>query len=1073
MRANGAVPREPAGARLARGDAADLGGRRVKGHAIIEAMLLLVALPVLFFLWLATEPAVAAAIGVSLDGPAVDFGAVSPRDGARVAQRAVQLAVQSDVPWHVTVAATGDFRSGADGAMAVPVARLAWRLEGDDGGTWRAVDTVPAIVAEGPGGEGPVLLPLSFRLEVTWDDPPGAAPYSTQLVYTASPGAALTASVAQALPGSAEEPMRCAIGYWVPGEGTVPVRIQVAGPSGSPVRTVLLDHTGGQWHTWVWDGFDEEGRPLPPAGYYYTIFGPESHLLAAGACLPEEEAVGVSPAVVVRVVRDGSDTTVDGRLALAAATEPQQVRGGDWLRLEWTVRNPGTQPVASVRLELDLPGWLRPQAGVERVPLALTPSGRPGYERWALEVGDLPAGGAQSGHVWMAVAPFAPPGVHRLGVTARDPAGQILAEPIEVTVTVVPGHFAAGRLVVQVMPVEAASGVVFRIAGGPRFSVDAQGLITWSAPPGLYVLVPEEDTLPAGWTAPAVPVRLAPGSLTYLAIPLRPSADAATAPHGASAEERGALAVEAEPNGVRLAAAWGTGDSRLELNLDPLRARLDQGTVENAVLRVMLADVLLPLGWPWSEDMALYMSGRRKLGERNHVEAAVMAGPAAFVGADTATTGDLHRAPATEKAMRSYTVPEEAAPLWGLHVLRQEEARALGALWILGTDGDRREEMLGIHGQAQRGLVRIAAQALWRLTLPPSVGGAWGVSAAAPLSGLGYVEAAYRWAAPQFYVPWRKQQAIGGWSMSLRLQPQPGTEWQSSVQVSNAHGPQLDVAGRVGAWEVRQRLVHDGEWRPATSLTLPVGDAWVTVRADGQGPALWSLGGQAGAWTWQVSTGGAEPWEVGLAWQGTGPGHTRVHAGAALRDGAGNLTQRVDAHLALSGFLGVAQWSVELHWQPSDHDSNAGAALGWRMNPAGGQWQEAEIRWQRGRVGETWEARLAHRRSLGPGKDVTGQLLLRRASRDGAGGLNSGQVSWQWTRPIADGWRSLTELGWSVQSPDSGGFVQAGGELGWGVARDMDAGWRWAAGWRWSTGSGAGGGPFVRVEHVLGAVSGN
>src|SRR5690606_41795848 len=62
--------------------------------------------------------ALAAAIGVSLDGFTVDFGSVSPLDGPRVVRRAVQLAVEADVPWHVTVAAAGDFASEAAGTPA-------------------------------------------------------------------------------------------------------------------------------------------------------------------------------------------------------------------------------------------------------------------------------------------------------------------------------------------------------------------------------------------------------------------------------------------------------------------------------------------------------------------------------------------------------------------------------------------------------------------------------------------------------------------------------------------------------------------------------------------------------------------------------------------------------------------------------------------------------------------------------------------------------------------------------------------------------------------------------------------
>lgn len=458
------------------------------------AVLLLAAGPVLLGSGgpLEVEPAAAASIGVGVDGMTIDFGPVSPKDGPRVISRAVQLVVESDGPWQMTVAAASDLVNDDPAVPPLPAARLEWALDAPGGPKWRPLATEPAVVAAGPGGPAPSLVALSLRLTVGWDDPPAATPYRTTLVYTASPGATLAASFARALPGAPGDPVRYAIGYWVPGDGPVPVRVHLARETGETVRTAVLTQTGGRWHTWEWDGRDDAGRPLPPGSYYYTVVGPDGRVLAAGLCYPPEAAYPPAGAFQVRML--SSSAAEEPRLRLETAADPGQVAGGDWLRLDWTLTNPGSRAVAGVVLDVELPAGWQPMGGAgsgDAAGGAFTAAARGsdghaagGRARWTAPVGTLAPGESRTGHLWVAVAPGTPAGTHRLSFQARSVAsGRPLSDAVSVPVAVVTGSFDAGRLVARVVwpgspggsgaagePAgrSGPAGVGLRVLGGPR-----------------------------------------------------------------------------------------------------------------------------------------------------------------------------------------------------------------------------------------------------------------------------------------------------------------------------------------------------------------------------------------------------------------------------------------------------------------------------------------------------------------------------------------------------------------------------------------------------------------------------
>ncbi|HEY8416568.1 MAG TPA: hypothetical protein VIK93_00880, partial [Limnochordales bacterium] len=446
-------------------------------------------------------------------------------------RRAVQLAIESDEPWQLTLAAAGDFVTDAPGFRPVPAARLQWVVEDGSEPEWQPVALDPVVVAAGPGGEGQALVALSFRLDVGWDAA-ATTPYQTALVFTAAPGAALAASFAQPLSTGPGEAPRCLIGYWVPGEGPATVRIRMSDETGEPLREAVVQQVGGRWHTWEWDGRDHAGQPLAPALYYYTVTGDDERILAAGVCAPPDGLASWSSDLQVQVL--SAAALGEPALRLEAKAHPQRVSGGDWLRLDWTLENIGPSVLHPVKLTVDLPqGWqpvgLAAEVLHDDPGAAGTPA--PGTRRWFIPVDQLEPGTVLQGHVWVAVAPGTRPGEYHLRAAAiASASGMQVSASTNVPVTVAPGPFESGRLVARVVvgnadrggagSVPSPTGIAFQVLGGPRLEADAAGVASWTGPPGLYLLIPDAATVPPGWWAPTVPFRLTPGAITYVEVPL-------------------------------------------------------------------------------------------------------------------------------------------------------------------------------------------------------------------------------------------------------------------------------------------------------------------------------------------------------------------------------------------------------------------------------------------------------------------------------------------------------------------------------------------------------------------------
>lgn len=564
--------------------------------------------------------------------------------------------------------------------------------------------------------------------------------------------------------------------------------------------------------------------------------------------------------------------------------------------------------------------------------------------------------------------------------------------------------------------------------------------------------MPEAGTLPAGWHAQAIPVRLQAGALTYVEIPLVPAGDAGPEPAGTRA-----FAAEAGPGGMGAAAVLKDPGGVHELELY-YRNPGDQPTVEqvpwDSADLSPAADVLLPLGWPWSGPVDLYVAAHQWRGARDGLHGAVIAG------------GPSARA-------------------WGLQLVNRRPTWAAGLLWRHEGDDEGGADVASAHWQVERGRTRLAAQGLWQAgtsgSWPPA---AWGVAATAPLGHSWHMEGAYRWADPALSAPWLEGVPAPGWTVGVGWRSESGAEWRTALGITTGPGVDWEVAGRVGPWHVRQGLVAGGAWRPATSIgvQVPGTGLWLGLRAEEQAPLGWQLGGRAGKWTWSLHGGDAARGEARLGWQGTGPlaTHWRIQATASAAAGTGSQ--------APSGILSRLGWRLDWErpgddgsgwqgrwlWRPHDPDVTAAAAVGWRSPWTGdSRWCEGEILWEREAAGEAWEARLGGRWPWGDEGELAGQLLVRRAWRAGPGVLYTGQVSLAGARRLAGAWHGLGGLRWWTQWSDAGGLGGTGAELELGLSRELGSGWRLSAGWRWPLGPEPdGGGPFARVEWRPAAGSG-
>ncbi|MBO8142098.1 MAG: hypothetical protein H0Z37_07980 [Firmicutes bacterium] len=1020
-------------------------------------------------------PASGASVGIGLDGLVADFGSLSPAQGPAVIDRAIQLTVESDAPWRVTVAASGDLVNAARPGAVLPVSRLKWAA-GDAAGPWQPLSTRPAEVASGPGGEGPVTIPISLSMEVEWDDAPLPAPYRTALVYTASAEATLTASFAR--PARMEDGNAgFVIGYYIPGDGPVTVSVHIADGAGRPVRSVALEQAAGQWHAWVWDGKDDQGRPVPPGVYYYTVTGPGGQVLAAGALWPEP--LRAEERYRERLLaRSGAPASAAG-LSLAARAEPDPVTGGEWLRIGWRIENPSGKLVRAVSIQLDLPPGFSlagPGAAEHWGAAGLEPGGR-----WSIPAGDVPPNGALDGDVWLAVAPGLSVGRYDVRLRARGQGddGSWPEALAVVTVAVQAGSFERGRLAARIIPPGESSvfasdwspdAARFRIDGGPVLRPDRSGMMYWSGPPGLYLLVPDPGTLPDGWQAPAVAFRLEAGALTYIEAPLvrrsgSGGAFGARQDAGAPGDVGllGTWAVELARAGLRLEAALAGetpgGQFRIRYPMPDTGSALAgdkrAGSEPHKPRRPAswggtgAGGLLLPLGPPLTGSAVFAIKGERSRTDGGSLAAALSAGG--------------------------------PGPSWALHIAERRSGETAGMLWVRDSDG---ADFVGAHWQGERrgehGPFRLATQALWPASGSTAAGesflgqpwraGAFGIMAAVPLAEGVRLEGAYRHVPPDFPDSLFSGDEGDGWELGVHWSPANGRDFRLGLRLPRAGTGDLDVelAGSGDGWRVRQRLVAGGRWNPRTGLILrlPRTGAWAGVNAGADGIA-WALGGRlrpagipapSGNLDFRWALTGGRGLEASAGWHGRGPGETAWRFEVVATESAASgppLRWRVEWSRPVGN---DGSWGGRLRWQPGSAGTLQGG-LWWRGLAAGGKtWAEWEIVYGEGEHREV-EIRLGGRHGLAESTELTGRMILKRSVREGAGALHTVQLTVGARRPLASGWQGSVSVQCRYQWPVAGAL-----ETGWdlGLSRELGSSWRLIAGLRRKTGPGAE--PYIRLE---------
>ena len=128
--------------------------------------------------------------GSSGGGTGVDFGQVDPlkpyvigSGGTPPAPYAVQLSLQSNALWSLSVAASSDLTLQSNPADTISVANLAWKASGS-ADPWRPFQTASDPITSGY----PVLTPQTFGYDFQLNIPNVATPgsYITKVVYTAA-----------------------------------------------------------------------------------------------------------------------------------------------------------------------------------------------------------------------------------------------------------------------------------------------------------------------------------------------------------------------------------------------------------------------------------------------------------------------------------------------------------------------------------------------------------------------------------------------------------------------------------------------------------------------------------------------------------------------------------------------------------------------------------------------------------------------------------------------------------------------------------------------------------------------
>lgn len=214
-------------------------------------------------------------IGLYGGTPLIHFGAVDPARPPVVVTGGTQLLVTSpDEPWTLTIEAKGDLVNTTQPERSIPASRLAWAVNNGGPPQWTSFQANTPQIVQGPADptdEIGTIVRLDYRFSPSWEDPPLAGQYTTDICFTLSPDLDPRQSWVFPTPYWPDGKRVLTIGYWLPGMGPQEVEVTITDTQGEVVREVQTIQLGDQWHEVFWDGIVQTGHFAPPGCYSYRV----------------------------------------------------------------------------------------------------------------------------------------------------------------------------------------------------------------------------------------------------------------------------------------------------------------------------------------------------------------------------------------------------------------------------------------------------------------------------------------------------------------------------------------------------------------------------------------------------------------------------------------------------------------------------------------------------------------------------------------------------------------------------------------------------------------------------------
>ena len=214
-------------------------------------------------------------IGVYDGNPLIHFGDADPARPPVVVTGGTQLLILAPQDsWTLAIEAKGDLATTKEPKVTIPASRLAWAIYDSHPPRWTPLEACrPQIVLSqaDPTGEGGRAVRIDYRFSPSWEDPPIAGGYSTDLCFTLSPDLDPMQSWVYPTPFFLDGMEVLTIGYWLPGSGPWQVEVVITDTRGEVVRKIRATQLGGQWQQAIWDGFTPDGDLIPPGTYHYQV----------------------------------------------------------------------------------------------------------------------------------------------------------------------------------------------------------------------------------------------------------------------------------------------------------------------------------------------------------------------------------------------------------------------------------------------------------------------------------------------------------------------------------------------------------------------------------------------------------------------------------------------------------------------------------------------------------------------------------------------------------------------------------------------------------------------------------